>query len=190
LFKKAQNKASQEKLFEEIFYSNLQKVRYYAYHYLKDKDVAESVAQDVFAALWENRDKLDFGQDLFPYMIVLTKNKSINVLRKKNNYEKFINYSQVHTKSTLNMEALKDPSSTNLYSSEIESLIKKGVKKMPEKIKSTFLLSRFSNYSNEEISKKQLISVKTVESRITSALKILRVILKDYLILIIGYFIC
>ncbi len=42
-------------------------------------------------------------------------------------------------------------------------------------------MSRFGDFSNKEIAERLGISVKTVEYRISQALKILRIKLKDYL---------
>jgi len=187
---KADKRKVQEKLFEECYCANIPKVRYYAYHYLNDFEEAESVAQEVFTSLWESREKLNFEEDIYPYIIILTRNKSINILRKRKLYNKYVNHSNSYSKQDLNYAALLDNSSAILYSSEIQSLIKKGIDKMPERIRDTFLLSRFSDLTNEEISVKQSVSIKTVESRVTSALKILREVLEDYLIFIIGFFIC
>jgi DNA-directed RNA polymerase specialized sigma24 family protein len=50
---------------------------------------------------------------------------------------------------------------------DVEKIYKKCVDEMPDKIKSTFLLSRSKRYSNDEIAQIQGISVKTVEKRIT-----------------------
>lgn len=44
-----------------------------------------------------------------------------------------------------------------------------------------FILSRFSGLSNKEIAQQTGLTVRTVESYVTSALKILRTVLKDYL---------
>jgi RNA polymerase sigma-70 factor (ECF subfamily) len=48
------------------------------------------------------------------------------------------------------------------------------IENLPEKIKKIFVLSKTNGYTNLEISKNLNISIKTVESNITKAYKILR----------------
>jgi RNA polymerase sigma-70 factor (ECF subfamily) len=48
------------------------------------------------------------------------------------------------------------------------------IENLPEKIKEIFVLSKTNGYTNLEISKNLNISIKTVESNITKAYKILR----------------
>jgi RNA polymerase sigma-70 factor (ECF subfamily) len=48
------------------------------------------------------------------------------------------------------------------------------IENLPEKIKKIFVLSKTNGYTNLEISKTLNISIKTVESNITKAYKILR----------------
>ena len=58
---------------------------------------------------------------------------------------------------------------------------------MPQKIKNSFCLNRFGNLKYEEIAKLDGVTVKTVEYRISVALRILRKKFKDYLPLFLGY---
>jgi len=60
--------------------------------------------------------------------------------------------------------------------------IQKAIDELPENYRETFALSRFGEQTNVQIAAMQGISVKTVEYRITQSLKILRVKLKDYLL--------
>ena len=48
------------------------------------------------------------------------------------------------------------------------------IENLPKKIKEIFVLSKTNGYTNLEISKTLNISIKTVESNITKAYKILR----------------
>jgi RNA polymerase sigma-70 factor (ECF subfamily) len=55
---------------------------------------------------------------------------------------------------------------------------------LPDDLRETFLLSRFEELHYKEIADKQTISIKTVEARMSKALRILRNELKDYIAII------
>lgn len=67
---------------------------------------------------------------------------------------------------------------------ELSRNIEKAIGELPETYREVFSISRFGNCSNKEIADQLNVSVKTVEYRITQALKILRIKLKDYLYLL------
>lgn len=64
---------------------------------------------------------------------------------------------------------------------ELRSKIDDAILKLPAEVIETFKLSRFEELSYKEISDQQTISIKTVEARISRALRVLRVELKEYL---------
>ena len=67
------------------------------------------------------------------------------------------------------------------FINELTEHINKAIKELPDTYRDTFALSRFGELTNTQIATKLGVSVKTVEYRISQALKILRVRLKDYL---------
>lgn len=179
------------KLFEDIYRRHFKKVVYFAFRYLNDQEKAHNIAQDVFLALWGQMDILDQKGDVLPYLFIMTKYRCLNWLRKEKQHEKFKN--NTLTDYDISITALTDESSTSLYQTEIEVLVNEALKKMPDKVKETFVLSRFKNLKNKDIATLQSISVKTVEYRISFAFRVLRKILKDYvsiLLLVSSKFFC
>jgi RNA polymerase sigma factor (sigma-70 family) len=55
-----------------------------------------------------------------------------------------------------------------------EDLIYEVVLKLPEKLKTVIILSKFENMKIKDIAKKENVSLKTIESRITKACKIIK----------------
>jgi len=178
---------SKQQKFEEIYLRHYPKVKFFALSYLKEMKAAECVAQDVFVSLWNNWDKVQISDNIISYLMVSAKNNCLNIIRKNKYGQDYKEFSQKMTKESANYAALADSSSSTLYSNEIEILMLKALDEMPIKIKSTFILSRFKHHKYEDIAQIQNISIKTVEYRITNALKILRIYLKDYLGLLLGY---
>jgi len=179
--------SSTGELFEEAFKLYLHRIEHYAFSYLKNQEESESIAQEAFFALWTNREKVDFENGVFPYLITVTRNKCLNLLKRQNNRLKFEKDEVKKFKLEINYTSLSDISSVNIYSKEVEEICHKTLESVSDKVKTTFLLNRTKRFSNEEVAKIQGISVKTVESRITFCLKLLRENLKDYLVHILGF---
>jgi RNA polymerase sigma-70 factor (ECF subfamily) len=64
---------------------------------------------------------------------------------------------------------------------EITGLLQEYIEKLPEKCRQIFIMSRQQGLKNQEIADQLEISVRTVESQIYHALKLIRIGLKDYL---------
>lgn len=159
--------------YEEVFRQNLHKVQFIARHYLKDFDTSKDVAQEVFSTLWQKRETVDFSRPMLPYLSVLTKNRCLNILK---------NHKIQQTHRNLKIDLIHNSTAHKILSEEIEKLIVDSLGKMSESIKDAFMLSRFENKKYEEIAQIQNVSIKTIEYRIMSALKVLRRELKDFII--------
>jgi RNA polymerase sigma-70 factor (ECF subfamily) len=61
----------------------------------------------------------------------------------------------------------------------LERLVEKAINELPEQCRKAFELSRYNELKYKEIADAMGISVKTVETHISHALKILRITLKD-----------
>lgn len=175
-----------EVYFEKVYRNNFRKIYFYAKNYLVNDVDAKNVTQDVFLTFFEEIDEVDTERDVLPYLFVMARYKSMNVLRRKRVHNRFYDNEKLkHTRESIAYEALEDYTSVALYSEEIRSLVNKSLEEMPDKVRSTYELSRESHLKNREIAEMQLISIKTVEYRLNYALKILRKNLRDYLYVII-----
>ena len=76
--------------------------------------------------------------------------------------------------------AATEDAAARIETSELSVRIDEALKKLPEKCRQVFELSRFEGLKYRDISDKLDISVKTVEAQMSKALKILREHLKDY----------
>jgi len=186
---KIEDRKELEAIFDTIYSSYVNKVEYFAYNYLYDKKAAECVTQEVFISLWENFENIDFEKNVFAYLISITKHKCLNILRKQKNERIYADSVISHTRESLNFASLKESACDRLYESEIESLLKKAMDLMPPKTKDVFFLSRYKNLKYSEIAILQGVSAKNIEYRMTSALRILREVFRDYLLLFVFIYI-
>lgn len=178
-----------EKEFEKNFRQYFYKVVHYSYSYVNDYEKARNIAQDVYYQLWKIRDGVNFNESPLPLLLIMAKRLSLNMLRKEKNWNSYFSYkTKKDTVQQFNIDALKDTSATLIYTSEVQKLFKKGLEKMSEPVKEVFLMSRDKGLKYREIADAMNISQKTVENRITIALRILRTVFKDYLPFLAGCF--
>lgn len=169
-----------EKRAYEALYNEFFGMLYHlCFHYLHDEKVSEELVQDTFMKLWEIRETLNDQCNLSNFLYTITKNNCLNHLRNQKislKYQENMKYLEMQ----FNYEAL-EKLGNYLQFEELRSIIDDAISKLPVEVIDTFRLSRFEEMSYREIADRQGISTKTVEARISKALRILRVDLKDYL---------
>jgi RNA polymerase sigma-70 factor, ECF subfamily len=172
-----------EKLaYEEIYNDYFGMMYHLSLQYLHDEKVSEEIVQDTFMKLWEIRETLNDQFNIRNFLYTITKNNCLNWLRNQKialKHQENIKYLEMQ----FNYEAL-EKLGNYIEFEELCVKIDSAIAALPDDLRETFLLSRFEELQYKEIAEKQLISVKTVEARITKALRILRHELKDYLSLI------
>lgn len=171
----------QLKQFEDIYNKNLQKVTMFAYSYLSDMDEAKNIAHDTFIAFWKNKENVNLKDNVLPYLMASAKNLCLNLLRKKDYASKYTQSTQKEKTNLLNTIALENISSIKIYETDVERIISRGMTLMKPKVRHTFLMSRINGLKNREIASVEGIAESTVEARISSALLVMRKLLKDYL---------
>lgn len=74
-------RAGDEAALEEMFYSFYDQLYHYAYRYVRSREVAEELIQDVFLRVWERRVELHGGERLRPYLFTAVRNAGLSWLR-------------------------------------------------------------------------------------------------------------
>ncbi len=163
-------KAADEHAFKQLYYRYYEALFKFAWRRVQETEAARGLVQTIFIRLWNSRERLDEQQSLKSYLYRIATNLVIDHIRQKG---------QVRHQTLDEIET--EPSETPDETFELEEVIDGAIAKLPEALRTVFKLSRFNRMKNGEIAEHLGISIKTVESRMTKALTILRDHLKPFL---------
>lgn len=138
----------------------------YCMKFVNDSDVAEDIVQEQFIYIWERRVKLKHTSSIKAYLTKAVKNRSLNYLR-----DQFVRKTDQQPEVVAKFEAKYELPSEILEFKELEALLEKGIESLPIKCRTIFAMKRFAGMTNREISENLQISIKTVETQMTIALK-------------------
>jgi len=170
-----------EKDFKQVFDSFYPRLLRFAKGYVCNRFDAENIVQDVFLRLWEKRTLLPKDINLQAYLLTMIKNQCMDFLK----HQQVVERHSVNWDSALQQEAAFNYYAISRFNPEqpdvesLERLVEKAINELPEQCRKAFELSRYEELKYKEIADKMGISVKTVETHISHALKKLRVTLKD-----------
>lgn len=168
--------------FDYIYNKFHKKVYYFAISYLKNKEEAEDVVQEVFMNLWKYREQINEYYVFSKYLFKITYNATCKKFRKQASNKKQL-------EEVLQNFIIED-NSTNL-DIEYNNLLETAnllIEKLPSRQKEIFLLSIKEQLTNEQIAQKLNISKKTVDNYLAMAKTFLRKSLSDGRILSILFF--
>lgn len=162
----------------------------FANTYVRDNIIAEDVATEAIIYYWENRLTLKPESNVAAYILTVIKHKCLNHLRHMQIREEYSENMQSYMQweLTTRISTLEACDPNELFAAEIQEIVRRTLKGLPEQTKKIFLLSRYENKSHKEIAEQFQISTKGVEFHINKALKALRISLKDYFPLFIYLF--
>ena len=174
--------------FDELgkhFFANIEAYKLLAYSYVRNDTVAEDIVSDCFLRLWEHKDKLDPQKgDYRMYIVQIIKNACYEYIRMNSIHSKIHNHLQDSREwqFQISLRSLDNPEiEANLFSSDVEKIIRRELAKMPQLRREIFSDSRFGLMTHKEISEKYRIPLRRVTWEITQALNTLKIALKDYM---------
>lgn len=154
--------------FDDIFRKYHKKVYYFAISYLKNKEEAEDVVQEVFMNLWRYREQINEYYVFRKYLFKITYNETCKRFRKMASDKR-------HLEEVLKSLTIEDNSTK--IDTEYHNLLEetnKLIEKLPSRQKSILLLSLEGQLNTEQISEKLNISKKTIENYLSMAKNFLR----------------
>ena len=164
-----------KKDFEKLYKLYYPKMFAFAKNYVPANEDAENIVHDVFLTLWERKEEIEISFTLTTYLFTLVKNRCLNFLRHK----------LIEEELGFKLYALEAFDYSYQSEEELQEIIRRALDTLPERCREIFIKSRIEGLKYKEISDELGISVNTVENQMVTALKKLRVALKDYLPLLL-----
>jgi len=159
--------------FDNIFNKYNKKVYYFALSYLKNREEAEDVVQEVFLNLWKYRNQINEYYTFSKYLFKITFNAVCKKFRKHASDKKML--------EEVLQNIITEDNSTNL-DIEYNNLLETSnflIDKMPSRQKNIFLLYINDQMTSEQIAEKLNTSKKSVENYLAKAKTSLRKLLSD-----------
>jgi RNA polymerase sigma-70 factor (ECF subfamily) len=168
--------------FETVFNEFFPRLYRFCSDFIKDNEVAKDIVLESFIRLWESRQLLRADTNLEAYLITICRNKCLNFIKHK---KVILRFQEEIDKPSVELDYLQNILEDNNYSDFdfdlLAAKIDASIQNLPDQCRAVFILSRFGLKKYSEIASLLAISVKTVESHMSLALKRLRDDLKDFM---------
>ncbi len=154
--------------FDKLFSDYGKRMYFFAYGYLKSKEEAEGVVQEVFLRIWRNREHINPELSFKSYLFKIAWHYIIELFEQNTRYQAY--------RHKILEEAVEFTDETNerlnyqILLEKVESLIQK----LPKRQKEILLKRKKEGISVKEIASQLGISPKTVENHLTEAIKNLK----------------
>lgn len=149
-----------------------------AFRKVNSRETAEEIVQDLFTTLWHKRETADI-QKLREYLGSAVKYRVINLIKTKLTHQDYVAYCR-----SLATEA-DHRTEQDLTAADLSGALHSGLAHLPAPARAVFQLSRLEHQTVPQIAIRLKLSPKAVEYHLTRALKLLRVALKDFLVLLV-----
>ncbi|MFC2080947.1 RNA polymerase sigma-70 factor [Bacteroidota bacterium] len=160
--------SGKESAFKQLFEIYYPKLVVFANKYVGNMEASRDVVQDFYLYLYESRQSIDINTSLKSYLYSSVKNRCLNQLR----HDKI---ASKHRDQVLD--------SSNGYAADLDEMmdavelqekIFRIVSDLPAQCRRIYTMSRVEGKLNAEIADELDLSVRTIETQISLALKVLR----------------
>ena len=155
--------------FDNIYEIYSKRLYGFVLRYVKQKEDAEGIVQEVFIKIWETRNKIDIYSSFDSFIFTVAYNTTISILRKKVSETKYLDQLKSVQQITDADQIIDD-----IYFKEINTRLQLLLDKLTLRQKEIFLLSREFGLTHEEIAKKLDISVNTVKNHMVTTLAFIK----------------
>jgi len=163
-----QEDAGGEAGFEALFKEFYDRLVYFSFQFVYDKDQARDIVQDAFIRYWNQREEvLDNKAAIKNFLYSTVRNASLNYIRHSKIVEGYI---QLHN----TIEPEEAPVIDAIITAEVVAEIHAAIQSLPESYRQVSILSYLEGKKNQEIADELDMSINTVKKQKQRALQLLR----------------
>jgi RNA polymerase sigma-70 factor, ECF subfamily len=161
--------------FEVVYKTYYSQLRKFAIKFVKSNDAAEDMVQNVFLNIWKNHETWEVKGEIGSYLFGAVRNQALNYLKQQRISNEYLNKMEF-------IEAAPELSADQEYMlSEIQHALEKSIEKLPEKCRLIFTMNRQLGLKYSQIAELLGISIKTVETQMSRAVKSIRKLLTPFI---------
>ena len=127
--------------FEELVIRHKDKLIYFIYRYVKNIDIAEDLAQDVYVYLLIHKEKYDFNYALKTYLFTIAKSKALNYLKREKRIV------QINENDIYDLQELEE----KVFFNERKNNLKKAIQQLKPDYQNAVYLADIEELSYREI---------------------------------------
>lgn len=155
--------------FTQLFNRYDKRIYPYVLKMVDSETVAEEITQEVFIRLWSSRDKLRTVENPEAYILTTAVNHTIRVVKKTLNERR-----SLQKLAGMVNDAATNDTELQMDLKESAQLVREAVKRLPERQRQVFELSRNEGMDYDAIAIELNISRNTVRNHLVEALKSIR----------------
>jgi len=152
--------------YKQLFDQYYMPLSIYSLKFCDSFPLAEDIVQDLFIKFWDEKIYLKLENEISPYLFKAVKNNTLKIIKKNNKYQLEEIESQIE-------KIIVDDIDINLIELERKKLYQE-IDQLPEKRKEVFKAIVLDNLKYKEVAEQLNISVNTVKTHYSRALKQLR----------------
>lgn len=163
-----------EQGFERIYRDCWKTVFGIIYNYTRDEEIAEEISQDLFASVWERREKIIIKTTIEQYLYRAAKLEAFEYLRRSSSHREHINcVLKSHCGS-------RNCTEDQVFFNELNGSLNLLVAELPCRCREVYRLSQDQGMNNKKIASILSISEKTVEYHLYKAMNYLKNNLQEF----------
>lgn len=163
-------KQSDDEAFKILYFRYYDKLFRFVWYRSRSQETAQDIVQELFSRVWRSRETLDPEKSIKAYLYRIANNLMINLSNR-----------QTVERAYLSGRSMADMIENPNDRFDVRERIQKAIDQLPNKARTVFALHRFEAFTYAEIAEALGISIKTVEKRMSAALKELRTTLRPFL---------
>ncbi|MCX2451282.1 RNA polymerase sigma-70 factor [Pedobacter sp. PLR] len=157
-----------KRAFTTLFEGYYKSLAAYIFKLTESMEVTEEIVQDVFIKVWLKRETLTGISSFSNYLFILSRNKTLNHLRKQARYSSHFQSLETELETDVRTEEEND-----IYE-DFRLLIDDAIERLPPQQKRIYQLSRFERLKYEEIAQQLSLSAETVKKHMYLATKAIK----------------